>query len=118
LPEEVASLYILRWRSISKDSWTPMRTAFVPTIAPPDLQGILRNKESKVPSYRRHCSEVWLLIVARGLEPSTFGDLGQEVEGHRFESSFDRVFLLHHFDGVVTELPIFPSDHDHLPAAQ
>jgi hypothetical protein len=106
LPEEVASLYILRRQSISKSSWTPMRTAFVPTIAPPDLQEILRKKEAKVPSYRRHCREVWLLVVARGLEPSTFGNLGPEVEGHRFESGFDRVFLLHHFDGVVSELHI------------
>ena len=83
-----------------------MRTAFVPSIAPPDLQEILRKKESKVPSYRRSCREVWLLVVARGLEPSTFGNLGPEVESHRFESGFDRVFLLHHFDGVVTELHI------------
>jgi hypothetical protein len=49
---------------------------------------------------------VWLLVVARGLEPSTFGDVGQEVEGHRFESGFDRAFLLNHFDGIVTELHI------------
>lgn len=78
----------------------------MPTIAPPDLQEILRNKEAKVPSYRRHRREVWLLIVVRGFEPSTFGDLGPEVEGHPFESGFDRVFLLHHFDGIVTELHI------------
>jgi hypothetical protein len=106
LPEEVASLYILRWQSISKSSWTPMRAAFVPTIVPPDLQEILRKKEAKVPSYRRHCREVWLLVVARGLEPSTFGGVGQEVEGHQFESGFDRIFLLHHFDGIVTEIHI------------
>jgi len=106
LPEDVASLYILRRQSISKSSWTPVRAAFVPTIVPPDLQGILRKKEARVPSYRRHCREVWLLVVARGLEPSTFGDVGREVKGHRFESGFDRVFLLHHFDGLVTELHI------------
>ena len=106
LPEEVASLYILRWQSISKSSWTPMRAAFVPTIVPPDLQEILRKKEVKMSSYRRHCREVWLLVVARGLEPSTFGDVKPEVEGHQIESGFDRVFLLHHFDGIVTELHI------------
>ena len=106
LPEEVASLYILRRQSISKSSWTPMRTAFVPTIVPPDLQEIPRKKEAKVPSYRRQCREVWLLVVARGLEPSTFGGVGQEVVGHQFESGFDRIFLLHHFDGIVTELHI------------
>ena len=109
LPQEVASLTVIRRESITKDSWTSVRAAFVPTIAPPDLQEILRDKEAKVSSYRRHCREVWLLIVARGLEPSTFGDPGPEIEGHQFESSFDRVFLLHHFDGIVTELPIRPA---------
>jgi hypothetical protein len=108
LPEEVASLYILRWRSISKSSWTPVRGAFVPTIVPPDLQEILRKKEVKMPSYRQQCPEVWLLVIARGLEPSTFGDVGPEVEGHQFESGFDRVFLLHHADEYVTELRVRP----------
>jgi hypothetical protein len=58
LPQEVASLYVLRWKSVSKGSWSSMRAAFVPTIAPPDLQEILRNKEGKVSSYQRHCREV------------------------------------------------------------
>ena len=109
LPEEVASLTVIRRESITKGSWTSVRAAFVPTIAPSDLQEILRNKEAKASSYRRHCREVWLLIVARGLEPSTFGDLGPEIKGHQFESSFDRVFLLHHFDGIVTELHVRPA---------
>ena len=102
LPEEVASLYILRRRSISKSSWTPMRTAFVPTIVPPDLQEILRKKEAKVPSYRRHCREVWLLVVARGLEPSTVGGVGPEVEGRvRFRSDLPPAPLRRHRYGAT-----------------
>ena len=108
LPQEIASLTIIRRESIAKGSWTSVRAAFVPTIAPPDLQEILRNKEAKVSSYRRHCRKVWLLIVARGLEPSTFGDLGSDIGGHQFESGFDRVFLLHHADEYVTELHVRP----------
>ena len=118
LPQEVASLTIIRRESIAKGSWTSVRSAFVPTIEPPELQEILRNKESKVPSYRRHCREAWLLIVARGFEPSTFGDLGPEVENHRFASGFDRAFFLNYFDGIVTELHVSLSGPDRLPAAQ
>jgi hypothetical protein len=70
----------------------------------PELQKLMRTKEAKVLSYRQQCREVWLLIVARGFEPSTFGDLGPEVEGYLFESGFDRVFFLHYFDGSVSEL--------------
>ena len=106
LPEEVASLTIVRRDSISKGSWTPVRAEFVLTITPSELQRTMRSKEAKVLSYRQHCCEVWLLIVARGFEPSTYGDLGPEVEGHRFTSGFDRVFFLQHFDGLVSELHV------------
>ena len=49
---------------------------------------------------------MWLLIVARGLEPSTYSDLGPEIEGYGFESGFDRVFFLHYFDGLVSKLHV------------
>ena len=75
----------------------------------PELQQIMRTKEAKVPSYRQQCREVWLLIVARGFEPSTFGDLGPEVEGYWFESGFDRVFFLHHANEYVAELHVRPA---------
>jgi hypothetical protein len=104
LPQEVASLSVDRRIAFSKNLWTSVRGAFVPTLTPPELQKIMRNKEAKVSSYRRQCREVWLLIIARGLEPSTHVDLGTEVEGYRFESSFDRVFFLHHANEYVAEL--------------
>jgi hypothetical protein len=108
LPQEVASLRVDRRINFSKNLWTSVRGAFVPTLAPPELQQIMRNKDAKVPSYRQQCQEVWLLIVGRGFEPSTFGDLGPEVEAHEFETSFDRVFFLHHADELVAELRIRP----------
>jgi hypothetical protein len=74
----------------------------------PELQQIMRTKVAKVPSYRQQCREVWLFIFARGFEPSTFGDLGLEVEGYWFESGFDRVLFLHHADGYVVELRVRP----------
>ncbi len=106
LPQEVAYLSVDRRINFSKNSWTFVRGGWVPTLTPPQLQKLMQNKEAKVPSYRQQCREVWLLIVARGFEPSTFGDLGPEVEGYRFDSGFDRVFFLHHFDGFVKELRV------------
>jgi hypothetical protein len=96
LPQEVASLSVDRQINISTNSWTSVRAAWVPTLTPPQLQKKMRHKEAKVPSYRRQCREVWLLIVARGFEPSTHVDLGSEVESHEFDTAFDRVFFLHH----------------------
>jgi hypothetical protein len=109
LPEEVASLTIDRQINFSKNSWTSMRAAWVPTLTPPQLQKKMRNKEAKVPSYRRQCREVWLLIVARGFEPSTHVDIGSEVESHEFETTFDRVFLLHHANEYIAELRVRPA---------
>ena len=109
LPQEVASLTVVRRKSISKNSWTSVRGAFVPTLTPPELQQIMWNKEAKVLSYRQQCREVWLLIVARGFEPSTHVDLGSEVEVHEFETTFDRVFFLHHADEYVAELRLRPA---------
>ena len=83
-----------------------MRGAFVPTLTSSELQKVMRGKEAKVPTYRRQCREVWLLIVARGFEPSTHVDIGSEVESYRYESGFDRVFFLHHANEYVAELHI------------
>ncbi len=52
LPLEVASLTVVRRKSISKNSWTSVRGAFVPTLTPPEIQQLIRKKEAKVPSYR------------------------------------------------------------------
>lgn len=105
-PREVASLTVVRRKSISKNSWTSVRGAFVPTLTPLELQQLIRKKEAKVPSYRQQCREVWLLIVARGFEPSTHVDLGPEVEAYAFETAFDRAFFLHHANEYVAELHV------------
>jgi hypothetical protein len=109
LPQEMISLSIDRRINFSKNSWTSVRGASVPTLTPPELQQIMRGKEAKVPRYRRQCREVWLLIVARGFEPSTHVDIGSEVESYRYESGFDRVFFLHHANEYVAELRLRPA---------
>ena len=109
LPQEVASLWVDRRINFSKNLWTSVRGAFVPTLTPPELQKIMRDKVAKVPADRRQCREVWLLIVARGFEPSTHVDIGSEVESYRYESGFDRVFFLHHANESVAELRLRPA---------
>ena len=108
LPEEVGSLTVDRRINFSKNSWTSVRGGFVPTLTSSELQKIMRDKEAKVPSYRQECQEVWLLIVAHGFEPSTFGELGPQQEDYEFGSSFNRVFFLHHADEYVAELRVQP----------
>ena len=104
MPWEVSYLSIRRKRILSKNLWVSTRGAFIPTLTPLDLQNRIEEKEGKLTSYRQKCSQVWLLIVANGLEPSTFGELAPEIEEFSFETSFDRVFFLHHVDELVVEL--------------
>lgn len=104
LPWEVNSLSIRRKKILSKNLWVPTRGAFVPTLTPLDLQKRIEEKEGKVTSYRQKCSQVWLLMVAHGFEPSTHCELAPEVERFQFETDFDRVFFLHHADELIVEL--------------
>jgi hypothetical protein len=58
LPWEVSYLSIRRKKILSKNLWVPTRGAFIPTLAPLDLQKRIRKKEGKVTSYRQKCSQV------------------------------------------------------------
>lgn len=104
LPREVSYLSVRRNKVSTKNLWVSTRGAFVPTLTPLDLQNRIEEKEGKLTYYRQKCSQVWLLTVAHGLEPSTFGELAPEIEEFSFETSFDRVFFLHHADELVFEL--------------
>ncbi len=104
LPPEVSFLSIRRKKILSRNLWAPARGASVPTLKPLDLQKRIEEKDGKITSYRQKCSQVWLLIVANGFEPSTFGELAPEIEEFSFETNFDRVFFLHHADELVVEL--------------
>ncbi len=104
LPPEVSFLSIRRKKIFSKNLWDSTRGASIPTLIPLDLQKRIHEKEGKITSYRQKCSQVWLLMVANGFEPSTHCELAPEVERFQFETDFDRVFFLHHADELIVEL--------------
>ncbi len=104
MPPEVSYLSIRHKKVLSKNLWVSTRGSFVPVLTPLDLQKRIQEKEGKVISYRQKCSQVWLLIVAHGFEPSTFGELAPEIEGFRFKTGFDRVFFLHYANELLVEL--------------
>ncbi len=104
LPPEVSYLSIRRNKVSPKNIWVSTRGSFIPTLTSHDFQTRIEEKEGKITFYRQKCSQVWLLIVANGLEPSTFGELAPEIEEFSFKTSFARVFFLHHVDELVVEL--------------
>jgi hypothetical protein len=58
------------------------------------LRAWIARKEAKLPEYRRHADEVWLVMVGderpRG---SSFG-VPERIVDHTFESGFDRVYAM------------------------
>ena len=87
-----------------RNHWNFQRADFERTISPDRLQGIIDQKNTKLPTYRGKCCEVWLLIVLDGLYPSSFADLNADALQHEFKTGFDRLFFFRNFDGSYAQL--------------
>ena len=69
-----------------------------------ELQEEINHKEERVSTYKQWCPEVWLLIVGgQSRRPSTWIDLPEEINEHKFHSAFDKVFFLHDYRSEVKE---------------
>ena len=78
---------------VGKSCWSSVACFAFPAEAT-RIQTVLNEKESKVTGYRKTCDQVWLLIVASsGYFSSQFTSDSQLVQ-MKFDSSFDRIFLL------------------------
>jgi hypothetical protein len=104
LPAEVDYLFVHRPAGLPEHAWGSSRGAAVPKLTPDDLREVISKKESKLPVYRQGCSEVWLLIVSDGLAPSNHFEPTPEIASARYDTDFDRVFLLHYSHGTVLEV--------------
>ncbi len=73
--------------------WRSSGPAFSPApLGVGSVEGAVRAKEAKLPTYRGRCDEAWLLVAAMG-GPSSFDGVADAVVEHRFRSAFDRVVL-------------------------
>jgi hypothetical protein len=90
---------------IGKSRWSSVACYNFPPEAV-RVQNVLDEKASKVIEYRKGCDEVWLLIVAsRDFLSSQFTPDSRLAE-IRFNSSFDRVFLLEEPQNTIHEFRI------------
>jgi hypothetical protein len=105
LANEVNILRIARFAWMTRSVWNSARFDFVPTVERSEVQRILEQKEKNLRAYRKVCSQVWLLIVAEGFAPSSYGDIGTLRE-ERFASSFDQVFFFRFFERDVFRLAL------------
>lgn len=103
-PEEVISIWLHRPLDFSEQSYVaPSWGGVSPKYTLHELQEETNRKKGKVRSYKPRCPEVWLLIVGGQIQPSTWMDLPDGIDKHRFQSPFDKVFFLHLYREQVTE---------------
>lgn len=70
------------------------------------IQAVLAGKEPRVPTYRKTCRELWLLIIAGGEFFSSQFPRNPNFSESRFYSSFNRVFVLDQTCNVVHEISV------------
>lgn len=81
----------------------------VPMVGSKFLKNKITEKQKHLCEYRAKCDEIWLLLVIRHLESSTFLDLSQEARDHVYSTGFDRIFVLTGYSRYV-ELKVTPAD--------
>lgn len=70
------------------------------------IQNVLDEKEPRVIEYRKTCNAVWLLIVANAEFFSSQFTSDSHLNQMRFNTSFDRVFLLEEPQSTIHEFQI------------
>lgn len=106
-PSELIVLSIYWSTKIDSTSVAASRTTWENTTKVDELKNIIVEKEKKLPLYRDKCDEVWLLIVAEGIAPSSITKLDSLVYDYSFNSQFDRIFFFDLYNyNKVTELKI------------
>ena len=103
-PEEISHLRAARFPVMQKSFFSSPGAAFIPELTKEDIERALVSKEPKVSSYRRQCSELWLVINCDGGHLATVFEHDDEAVRDVFASSFDRVFLFRHIAAKVHEL--------------
>lgn len=92
LQKFVSSIHVTRVRNASQASWSFVGAGFV-SVSINEVRSLIASKNVKVPAYLQQCDEVWLLIVADGVNISSTIDLSEEIQRTRFPSQFKKVLF-------------------------
>jgi hypothetical protein len=93
----------IRRRSAGKNVWSVVEVGPAEADAF-ELQRVISSKNLKVSSYLRHCTEVWLIVVADGQRVSSSAELNNKDRQRRFESQFKKILYYDGDSEFVTEL--------------
>lgn len=102
--DEVNHISILKLKKAKESHFYSRRGDFLSKDTIERIQDRIDQKEQKINNYRRKCDPIWLLAVIDGGNPSSFFEIGNSIGQHKFETSFDKVFLLEYWQSNLIEL--------------
>ncbi|MFN8011131.1 MAG: hypothetical protein U0P81_06975 [Holophagaceae bacterium] len=103
-PEEVDQLKAWNLPGLTESEFTAPSCSWVPELSRADIERAVASKEPKLPSYRKRCSEVWLLICCDCGGLSTLFDVPELALEEAFATRFDRLFLFRLLPNKLHEL--------------
>jgi hypothetical protein len=86
------------------ESWQVIRGGSMHRLSPQDVQARIDPKNLLCPTYRRHCDQVWLMLIATMDAPSRYVELTPPAAAHAYDSRFDRLFYFDSSKGSVVGL--------------
>ena len=107
-PEDLDTVSVDRLDTITENFFSCPGATWVAPLSSVDIERALASKEGKYSTYRKKCDTAWLLINADISAMSTWYDFDANAIAGPFKSSFDRVFVLRHFDSKLHELTLEP----------
>src|SRR5688572_12715734 len=88
---------------------TVPRAGWVAPLTVDALQLRVDEKAKRLPEYREHARENWLVIVSDGMKPSQLFEVPSGFQLEKVSSPFDRTYFYGHPDRAVVELGVWPA---------
>lgn len=103
-PEEIHHVRVFKLPDATRNFFSAPGATWVATLQHEDVERVLSAKNERCLSYRNKADEVWLVISCNGEYMSTWFKGTAQIQEQTFQTKFDRVFLLSHFEHQVIEI--------------
>ena len=84
--------------------WGANRFGAMPDVSVDVIQSALEKKSLRLTEYKKVCDEAWLLICIEDFQPSTWYQIEGKALNWKYETSFDRVYILDYQNGRSVRL--------------
>lgn len=103
-PEEIHHVRAFNMPGAERNFFSSPGATWVATLQHDDIERVLSAKNKRCQCYRTNADEIWLVISCNGGYMSTWFEETKRVQERTFQTEFDRVFLLSHFENRVMEI--------------